>query len=209
MQSDKHYDESWPPVRGDYLVGDAESSVAVVTLASRIFPRGSAICGPCKTENLGIEKIVANIISNCNIRFVIICGSESRGHLPGQTILALHENGIDDGGRIIGSLGAIPFIQNLPREAIFRFQEQVRIIDHTGLEDIAQIEEVIGIYSRQGEPYPAEPFQVLKRKAQARVAEAYAGFGDLLFGCKTIGDTSAWLVMQETDVARDLAQKAD
>jgi len=195
MQNDN---DSWPPVRGDYRVGDAAGSVAVVTLASRIFPEGSAICGPCKTENLGIEKIVANVISNCNIRFIIICGAESRGHLPGDTILALHKNGIDEQGRIIGSRGAIPFIQNLPREAILRFQDQVQIIDRTGLDDIAQIEELICRYSRLGEqlgPYPAEPIYIVKRKARAK--EVCSGSGDLSLGCGTVMDASAWLVMQE------------
>jgi len=195
MQNDN---DSWPPVRGDYRVGDATGSVAVVTLASRIFPGGSAICGPCKTENLGIEKIVANVISNCNIRFIIICGAESRGHLPGDTILALHKNGIDEQGRIIGSRGAIPFIQNLPREAIPRFQDQVQIIDRRGLDDIAQIEELICRYSRLGEqlgPYPAEPIYIVKRKARAK--EVCSGSGDLSLGCGTVIDASAWLVMQE------------
>ncbi|HOV82365.1 MAG TPA: tetrahydromethanopterin S-methyltransferase subunit A [Methanothrix sp.] len=195
MQNDN---DSWPPVRGDYRVGDAAGSVAVVTLASRIFPEGSAICGPCKTENLGIEKIVANVISNCNIRFIIICGAESRGHLPGDTILALHKNGIDEQGRIIGSRGAIPFIQNLPREAILRFQDQVQIIDRTGLDDIAQIEEQICKYSLLGEqlgPYPAEPIYIVKRKARAK--EVCSGSGDLSLGCGTVMDASAWLVMQE------------
>jgi tetrahydromethanopterin S-methyltransferase subunit A len=108
------HDDFWPPVRGDFVVGDPEGRVAVVTLASRLRAEGAAISGPCKTENLGIEKIVANTISNCNIRFLIICGAESKGHLPGDTLLALHRNGIDEQGRIIGSKGAIPFIQNLP-----------------------------------------------------------------------------------------------
>ena len=196
MQGDKHFHDSWPPVRGDYEVGDAGSHVAVVTLASRIFPRGSAICGPCKTENLGIEKIVANVISNCNIRFIIICGAESRGHLPGDTIMALHRNGIDEQGRIIGSKGAIPFIQNLQPEAILRFQQQVEIVDHRGLEDIAQIEELIGRYSRLKEPYPFEPFQAVKSRPQRKMVST--GCGDLSLGCGTVMDTSAWLVMQDT-----------
>jgi len=118
------HDDFWPPVRGDYVVGDPEARVAVVTLASRLRAEGAAISGPCKTENLGVEKIVANTISNCNIRFLIICGAESKGHLPGDTLLALHRNGIDGQGRIIGSKGAIPFIQNLPPEAVRRFRSR-------------------------------------------------------------------------------------
>ena len=139
--SKRGYDDPWPPVRGDYLVGDPNTGVAVTTLASPLLVSGAAIVGQCKTENLGVEKIVANVISNCNIRFLIICGVESKGHLPGDTILALHKNGIDEQGRIIGSKGAIPFIQNLPPQAIKRFQDQVELIDCIGLENMDEIRE--------------------------------------------------------------------
>jgi len=192
------YIDPCPPVRGDYRVGDPNMGVAVVTLASRLYPQNVAICGECKTENLGIEKIVANVISNCNIRFLILCGMESKGHLPGNTILALHRNGIDEQGRIIGSRGAIPFIQNLPPEAILRFQQQVELIDCIGLEDIVQIEELITRYSRLAEPYPAKPFQVMKRKATSR--QIAFGQGDLSFGGRVVMDTSAWIVKEEAMV---------
>ena len=191
------YEEPWPPVRGDYQVCDPAAAVAVVTLTSPLVLRGAAIFGQCKTENLGVEKIVANVISNCNIRFLILCGVESKGHLPGNTILALHKNGIDEQGRIIGSGGAIPFIQNLPPEAISRFQDQVELIDCIGIEDAAQIEELIVRYSRMAKPYPAEPFQVVKRKASSR--PAVAGEGDLFFGAGVAMDTTAWIVIGESE----------
>jgi tetrahydromethanopterin S-methyltransferase subunit A len=201
------YEDPWPPVRGDYQVGSPKCGVAVVTLASPLFPQKAAICGQCKTENLGVEKIVANVISNCNIRFLILCGVESKGHLPGNTILALHRNGIDEQGRIIGSNGAIPFIQNLPPEAIQRFQQQVELIDCIGIEDIVQIEELISRYSRLCEPYPAKPFQVIKRKAASQKV-AFCD-GDLFFGAGVIMDTSAWLVIEvvhEEALAEALAE---
>lgn len=190
------YMDPWPPVRGDYRVGSPNAGVAVVTLASPLFPKGAAIVGQCKTENLGVEKIVANVISNCNIRFLLLCGVESKGHLPGDSILALHKNGIDEQGRIIGSKGAIPFIQNLPPEAIARFQQQVETIDCIGLEDVAQIEEQISRYSLLCEPYPARPFQAIKRKTASRKI-AFCN-GDLSFGAGVVMDTSAWLVTEES-----------
>ena len=51
--------DGWPVISGDYIVGDPESPVAVTTLASHIEAElsGAAIAGPCKTENLGIEKV--------------------------------------------------------------------------------------------------------------------------------------------------------
>ena len=77
--------DGWPVISGDYIVGDPESPVAVTTLASHIEAElsGAAIAGPCKTENLGIEKVVANIISNPNIRFLILAGAEVQGHITG------------------------------------------------------------------------------------------------------------------------------
>ena len=189
------YTDPWPPVRGDYHVGDPGSAVAAVTLASPLLLKGCAIFGECKTENLGLEKIVANVISNCNIRFVIICGLESKGHLPGNTLLALHKNGIDAQGRIIGSKGAIPFIQNLPAEAISRFQEQVELIDCIGLVDTEKIEALVSRYCHQKEPYPEEPFLVFKRRT-APITIA-TGDADLALGAGVVMDASAWVVMEE------------
>lgn len=191
----RDYTDPWPPVRGDYHLGDPCSAVAAVTLASPLLIKGSAIFGQCVTENLGLEKIVANVISNCNIRFVIICGLESKGHLPGNTLLALHKNGIDAQGRIIGSKGAIPFIQNLPAEAISRFQEQVELIDCIGLVDLERIEALVAHYSHQREPYPAEPFMVLKRRSAP--SQIVAVDADLALGAGVVMDASAWVVMEE------------
>ena len=110
--------DGWPVISGDYVVGDPESPVAVTTLASHIEAEltGAAIAGPCKTENLGIEKVVANIISNPNIRFLILAGAEVQGHITGQSIIALYENGADpDKKKITGATGAIPFVENVPQ----------------------------------------------------------------------------------------------
>jgi tetrahydromethanopterin S-methyltransferase subunit A len=196
--TEKHYQEgSWPPLRGDYVVTNPEGRVAVVTLASHLNVRNAAISGTCKTENLGIEKIVANIISNSNIRFLLICGAESKGHLPGNTILAMHSNGIDDKGKIIGSKGAIPFIQNLSPQAIERFQAQVQIIDRIGLKDLEQIEGLVEEYGSKSEPYPHEPFQAVRPRVRPKAPMTVAGMagdGDVIMGSGIILQSYAWLV---------------
>jgi len=137
--------EGWPVVNGDYIVGDPESPVAATTLASHIedvpVDAGAAIAGPCKTENLGIEKMLANIISNPNIRFLILCGSEVQGHITGQSIEALHQNGVDPEKRsIVGATGAIPYVENIPDEGIERFQQQLEIVNLIDVEDAAAIQ---------------------------------------------------------------------
>ncbi|MFB3764927.1 MAG: tetrahydromethanopterin S-methyltransferase subunit A [Methanotrichaceae archaeon] len=193
----KGYEEPWPPIRGDYVVGDPERSVAVVTLASSLRAEGASLIGPCKTENLGIEKIIANVISNSNIRFLLICGNESKGHLPGNTLQALHKNGIDGTGRIIGSKGAIPFIQNLSPDAIKRFQDQITIIDKIGLVDVQKIEELIREYSSCSVPYPERPFLVLKKKARRTEMDTKAEKGDLFLGSGVAVDSSTWTTLEE------------
>jgi tetrahydromethanopterin S-methyltransferase subunit A len=143
MADKKSPASGWPIVQGDFHSGDPQSPVAVVTMGSHldeqgICDAGAAICGSCKTENLGLEKIIANIISNPNIRFVIACGTEVKGHLSGESFIALHANGVE-GGKIVGTKGAIPFIENLDDAAIKRFQEQVEIVNIMESEDMGAI----------------------------------------------------------------------
>ncbi|MFH0905088.1 MAG: tetrahydromethanopterin S-methyltransferase subunit A, partial [Methanobacteriota archaeon] len=97
----------WPVVKGEYESGNPENPVAVTTCGSHVkcagqLAAGAAITGPHKTENLGIEKIVANIISNPNIRFLLVTGAEVKGHIAGEAIIMLHKNGLKD-NRIVGS----------------------------------------------------------------------------------------------------------
>ncbi len=148
MAEKKSPAEGWPVINGDYVVGDPESPVAAATLASHIeqipVDAGAAIAGPCKTENLGIEKMMANLISNPNIRFLVLCGSEVQGHITGQSIEALHANGVDPEKRkIIDATGAIPFIENIPDEGIERFQQQLDIVSIIDVEDAAAIQSKI------------------------------------------------------------------
>lgn len=186
--------KGWPPIRGDYRLEDPESRIAVVTLASHLRAAGAAIWGPCKTENLGVEKVVANLISNSNLRFLLVCGEESKGHLPGDSIIALHRNGIDGEGRIVGSKGAIPFIENLSKEAIERFQRQVEVIDRIGLVEEEKIEEIVQKYRGLLEPFPEPPMVVVKRRS--RRAREELSSGDAIFGEGIILDASAWLVAE-------------
>jgi tetrahydromethanopterin S-methyltransferase subunit A len=153
----------WPPVRGEYATGDPNKQVAIVTLASELdknrLVKKSTIVGTMKTENIGIEKVVANIISNTGIRYLVVCGAEVHGHLSGDAIMALSKNGIDKEGRIIGAKGAIPYISNIPENQINIWREQVEIIDLMNIEDIDRIEKTIDSLAAK-EPYKGEPLLV-------------------------------------------------
>ncbi len=136
--------EPWPVITGEYEVGNPESPVAVCTSGSHLHNKdliaaGAALAGPCKTENIGIEKMVANVISNPNIRYLIITGMEVKGHITGQAALAFTQSGIDKEGRIIGAKGAIPFIQNLTPESIERWRAQIEAVWMIDTEDMGTI----------------------------------------------------------------------
>ncbi len=184
----------WPVVKGDYVVGTPESRIAVVTLASALEPYlDAAIWGTCKTENLGAEKIIANIISNSNIRYILVCGGESRGHLAGQTLLALHKNGIDEHGRIIGSDGAIPFIENITKDAIGRFQDQVKFIGHIGLTDLDEIRQIVDEYKDKDAVYDEEPVVVGTTKKK-HAAPSKPISGDLMVSDEFMVDVTAGII---------------
>jgi len=169
---------NWPVTKGDFFFGDPESPVAVVTLGShfgKVFTDiGAAIEGTAKTENIGLEKVIVNIISNPNIRFLILCGSEIMGHVTGQSLEALYHNGVKE-GRIVDAKGAIPFIENLSEEHLERFQKQVEFISIIGNEDVsaitAKVKELIG---RDPGAYPEPPVvvEIKEKEAEEAIVEA-------------------------------------
>jgi len=166
----------WPLVKGDFHSGDANSCVAVITMGSHldeqgICDAGAAMCGSCKTENLGLEKVIANYIANPNIRFMILCGTEVKGHLSGQSMVALHKGGVKD-GRIVGAEGAIPFIENLNDAAIKRFQEQITVVNIMETEDLAAIKAKINeLKANDPGAFAADPIVVEVKEAAGSAEE--------------------------------------
>jgi tetrahydromethanopterin S-methyltransferase subunit A len=141
---------AWPVIAGSYQVGDPEGPVAVCALTSEplIAPLvrlpGVAIAGKVYTANLGIARIVINITANPAIRFLLICGKDSKLFRPGQSLVALAERGIDAESRIIGALGYDPVLTTLAPERISQFRRQVEVVDWSGEEDLKLLEEGVG-----------------------------------------------------------------
>jgi tetrahydromethanopterin S-methyltransferase subunit A len=129
------------------------------------------MCGSCKTENLGLEKVIANIVANPNIRFMLCVGTEVKGHLAGQTMIALHKNGVKE-GRVVGAEGAIPFIENLKDDAIKRFQEQVECVNIMEAEDLNTIKAKMNeLKARDPGAFAADPMVVEVKEAAGGVEE--------------------------------------
>ncbi len=96
---------------------------------------GVAVAGFCKTANIGLEKVVCNVLANPNIRWIIVAGHENPGHRSGKAIVMLSRYGVDLETRRI-MCGDRPckdiptgYLPNIPLYAIERFRRQVKVVD--------------------------------------------------------------------------------
>lgn len=148
----------WPLLAGDYRVVRFRAPIALCTLNSEPLagqladraPEGVSLVGALHTENLGIERIIRNVLSNPYIRFLIVAGEDTQqavGHLPGQSIVSLAANGLDERGRIVGARGKRPFLRNVTRAQVDAFRAQVEVVDHIGEEDPVVIMDAVAACS--------------------------------------------------------------
>lgn len=140
----------WPPLPGSYIVRRYQAPVAVCTLMAETLAQVLAqvagphlsLVGTLATENLGIERIIHNVLANPHIRYLILCGPDSEqevGHFPGQSLLALAQNGTDQRGRILGARGRRPVLKNIPLNAVEHFRQTVTVVDLIGTSETAPI----------------------------------------------------------------------
>lgn len=134
----------YPAEEGSYMRGNDYSPVAVTVilkwkreetpfdiqqLVRVAIETGAALAGTLQTENIGLEKVICNVVGNPNIRYMVVCGPESPGHSTGEALLALKKNGVDERRKIIGTKSPTPYLFNIPMEFIERFRSQITMID--------------------------------------------------------------------------------
>jgi len=138
--------EALLPIRHHYYPGRGKE-LAICTLSSiglleeisksEILNRVT-IAGRLLSENRGIDAMIRFALEHPDLKRIIVCGREVRGHRAGQALLALTRNGIDDKGRIIGALGPYPTLKS-PANDVEAFRRQVEITDMIGTTDIEKL----------------------------------------------------------------------
>ena len=162
--------KGWPPFPGSYTVLRYQAPVAICTLTNEELSKEIAlaartevaIVGTLQTENLGIERLILNLLANPYIRFLLICGADSQqtiGHLPGQSLVSLASFGIDSHSRIIGARGKRPIVKNISKGALEHFIRTVEVLDLIGDTQVPKIFEVVQSCAQRN-PGPAEPFAI-------------------------------------------------
>lgn len=170
--------EGWPPLPGSYTVVRYRAPVAVCTLTDERLaralldpvPEGTAIVGTMQTENLGIERLVTNVVANPHIRFVVVCGADSEravGHRPGASLVALARNGVGPHARIADAPGKRPILRNLDPRAVDHFRATVEVVDLVGEADLSRIARAVQACAKR-DPGPAAPLALANRVVTER-----------------------------------------
>ena len=185
----------WPPLPGTYQVLRYQASVAVCTLTSEDLTAAVvqeaepeiAIVGTLHTENLGIERLIYNILANPHLRFVIVCGHDSQqavGHYPGQSLVALARQGIDERGHIVDAQGRRPVLKNLSPKAVSHFRQVVEVIDLIGETEVMKVV-LEAKRCKARNPGPVSPY------SEAMIVAPIQGY----LPSRLVGDPSGYFVI--------------
>ena len=137
-----------PEFGPSFVACDPDSPVAVCTLSSHNLldelANGSlaaklAIIGPLETENIGIERMLTTLLERPRIRWLIVCGDESRGRYQGQALRSLFESGLAPDGMIPNARSRRARLKNLAVEHMEAARRQVRLCDMVGVTEVALI----------------------------------------------------------------------
>jgi tetrahydromethanopterin S-methyltransferase subunit A len=135
------------PINEEMFFGNPRSSLAICTLSSMNLLKEItnsnllskiALVGRLFSENKGIDSLVRYVISNKNLKTILLCGKDTLGHKPGHSLLNLYKNGVDNQGRIIGSSSPDPIL-TITKSEVLKFQNQVKLIDEIGETSISKI----------------------------------------------------------------------
>ncbi len=139
------------PIRLSYALGNGET-IAICTLSDmsllkEIVSRNDimrklSLVGRLLSENRGIDNILETVHNHPHLRYLILCGRDGKGHLPGQALISLYNYGTRENGYIVGARGSNPKLKS-SKEVISSFRSNIEIVDLIGSRDILQLELLI------------------------------------------------------------------
>jgi tetrahydromethanopterin S-methyltransferase subunit A len=144
------------PIEEEVFFGDPTSNIAICTLSSISLLKDIThsniikevtIAGRLLSENKGIDSLVRSVISNKKIDMIILCGKDTTGHKPGDSLLCLYKNGIDENHKIIGSHSPHPIL-TVTKKEVSKFQRQVKIINKIGETNISRLKDIVETFKK-------------------------------------------------------------
>jgi tetrahydromethanopterin S-methyltransferase subunit A len=125
------------PIPEESYQGNPDSIIAVCTLSSLDLLKEISnsdillhvsIVGRLLSENKGIDAIIRHVNQNKKIKTIIVCGKEVWGHKAGHSLFKLHNNGIDNDKRIIGSTSPDPYLV-VTKSQIDYFRNEINLVN--------------------------------------------------------------------------------
>jgi len=135
------------PIKEELYLGNSKSGTAICTLGSLNLLKeikeseilhDVVIVGRLFSENKGIDAIVRFVNKSQNVQKIVICGKDVWGHRSGHSLIMLHESGIDETGRIIGSRSPDPYL-SVTRNEIEYFQKNIQLVNLIGETNLDRI----------------------------------------------------------------------
>ena len=139
------------PIKQEYHIGKGKL-IGICTLSSLDLLKeiknnqeimdNISIVGRLLSENKGIDQIIKYTTNNKSLKYLLLCGEEVKGHLSGQTLIALKNNGIDQNKRVINAVAPYPCLA-CSNDEIEYFRHHINIINKIGLKDIYKIKDIV------------------------------------------------------------------
>ncbi len=148
-----------------YSAGDPDSPVAICTLSSADLLRELtsspiagrvSIIGPLETQNIGLERMVGTLLERPRIRWLVVCGHESRGPYQAQALQSLFAYGLNEDGSIAQARARRARFRTLNAEHVNAVRQQVSLRDLVGVHDLDAISKAVE-ECRANDPGPFEP----------------------------------------------------
>lgn len=143
------------PIRTRCVEGEGKE-IAICTLSSldlleqisrdQILMKKIILVGSLLSENKGIDEIIRYSMDNKSLAHIILCGTDTIGHLAGNSLLSLFDRGIDRGGRILNSKGHRPYL-TINYEDVESFRNRVSVHNLLGIVDIKYIRKYVDGFS--------------------------------------------------------------
>jgi tetrahydromethanopterin S-methyltransferase subunit A len=129
--------------RGSNISLCALSSInLLITISKLDIMDDLLIAGRLHSENKGIDQMINYCINHPQLKYLLLCGKDTKGHYPGDALICLIEHGIDENGRIVGTIAPCPLLCS-DKENVLKFKKQISVIDMRNCFDIHKISEII------------------------------------------------------------------
>lgn len=96
------------------------------------------IAGRLYSENKGIDDLVRYCTNSDSLKYLIICGHDTKGHYSGDALVKLMLNGTNSIGHIVNTMAPRPYL-SLSSEIIEKFRNQITIVD---MREVCEFKEI-------------------------------------------------------------------